>query len=154
MGKFQLSDIGSALRNAVPILDATTYILDSTPESADRAESAAREMARRAGLPETKWEHVGIVVHEITLNAVVHGNRSNIHNKVIVTIERTRHTLQVVIADQGKGFDLDAVSDPLPPHGIVRGSGRGIFLARRFMDEFSVQRDRAGWHRVTMVKYL
>ena len=26
-------------------------------------------------------------------------------------------------------------------HGIVNGSGRGIFLARRFMDEFSVQRD-------------
>jgi serine/threonine-protein kinase RsbW len=92
--------------------------------------------------------------HEITLNAVVHGNRSKIHNKVIVTIERTPHTLHIVIADQGKGFDLDSVSDPLSPHGIVKGSRRGIFLARRFMDEFSVQRDRAGCHRVTMVKYL
>ena len=47
MGKFRLSDIGAAVRNTVPVLDATTYILDSTPESADRAENAAREMARR-----------------------------------------------------------------------------------------------------------
>ena len=141
MGKFQLSDIGSAVRNAVPVLDATTYILDSTPESADRAESAALEIARRAGLRETTLEHVGLAVHEITLNAVVHGNRSNLHKKVIVTISRTPDTLQIVIADQGKGFDLDSVSDRLAPHGIVEGSGRGIFLARKFMDEFSVQRD-------------
>ena len=154
MGQFRLSNVGSAVRNTVPVLDATTHILDSTAESAERAESAAREIARRSGLREMTLERVGLAVHEIALNAVVHGNRCNIHNKVIVTIVRTPDTLQIIIADQGKGFDLDAVSDPLPPHGIVEGSGRGIFLARRFMDEFSVQRDRAGWHRVTMVKYL
>ena len=154
MGHCRFRHSGSELGNAGPVLDATTHILDSILESADCVESAALEVARRAGLRETTLEHVGLAVHEITLNAVVHGNRSNLHKKVIVTISRTPDTLQIVIADQSKGFDLDSVSDRLAPHGIVEGSGRGIFLARKFMDEFSVQRDRAGWHRVTMVKYL
>jgi hypothetical protein len=126
MGHFRSGDTGSAIRMAGPVLDSTTHIFDSTAESADRAESAALEIARRGGLRESTLEHVGLAVHEITL----------------------------AIADQGKGFDLDSVSDPLSHHWIAEGSGRGIFLARKFMDELSVQRDRAGWHRVTMVKYL
>jgi anti-sigma regulatory factor (Ser/Thr protein kinase) len=154
MGHFRSGDTGSAIRMAGPVLDSTTHIFDSTAESADRAESAALEIARRGGLRESTLEHVGLAVHEITLNAVIHGNRSNIHSKVIVTIVRTPDALHIAIADQGKGFDLDSVSDPLSHHWIAEGSGRGIFLARKFMDELSVQRDRAGWHRVTMVKYL
>jgi hypothetical protein len=69
MEHFRPGDNESAIRLAGPVLDTTTHILDSTTGSADRAESAALEIARRGGLRETTLEHVGLAVHEITLNA-------------------------------------------------------------------------------------
>jgi serine/threonine-protein kinase RsbW len=154
MGHIGLSAAGSTVRNPGPVLETKVRILDSTLESIDCAESAVLEVARRSGLRETTLEHIGLAVHEVVTNAVVHGNRSNIQEKVIVTISRTADELRILVSDQGDGFDPDCLLDPLSPQGLLEGSGRGIYLARTFMDEFCVQPDDAGGTTVTMVKYL
>ena len=56
------------------------------------------------------------------------------------------------VRDQGKGFDPDAVADPLAPENLLKGSGRGIFLIRNFMDEVDLQRAPQGGMEVRMVK--
>jgi anti-sigma regulatory factor (Ser/Thr protein kinase) len=154
MGHCRSGNTGSAIRIAGPVLDTTTHVLDLTAESADCAESAALEIARRGGLQETALEHVGLAVHEITLNAVVHGNRSNVHGKIVVTISRTPDKLKVVISDHRNGLDPDRLLDSRPLRGLPDSFGGGVFLARAFMDEFCVRHDRAGWTTVTMIKYL
>jgi serine/threonine-protein kinase RsbW len=154
MGHIHLSNVRSTVRNTSPILETKTRIMDSTLESIDSSESAVLEVARRGGLCETNLEHIGLAVHEVVTNAIVHGNRSNVHKKVIVTISRTADKLKILISDQGDGFDPDCLLDPLSPQGLLEGSGRGIYLARTFMDEFCVQPDDAGGTTVTMVKYL
>jgi anti-sigma regulatory factor (Ser/Thr protein kinase) len=58
------------------------------------------------------------------------------------------------LADEGEGFDPDQLPDPLSPEGVLRGSGRGVFLARAFMDELEVRRDAGGWTTVTMTKFV
>jgi serine/threonine-protein kinase RsbW len=148
-----ISMIQVMVKTTGPLLETTTWTLDSTLESADCAESAALEMARCCGFGETTLEHIGFAVHEIMTNAIVHGNRSNVPKQVVVTISRTPHELRILISDQGDGFDPDRLLDPLSPQGLMEGSGRGIYLARTFMDEFRVQRV-AGGTTVTMVKYL
>jgi anti-sigma regulatory factor (Ser/Thr protein kinase) len=62
--------------------------------------------------------------------------------------------MKIVIADEGKGFDPDHLPDALSPEGLLRSSGRGVYLARACMDEFSVERDAAGWTIVTMAKFI
>ena len=74
------------------------------------------------------------------------------HKKVVVTISRTPDKLKIAVADEGKGFDPDRLPNPLSAEGLQKGSGRGVYLARVFMDEFDVQRDPAGWTTVTMAK--
>ena len=147
-------DTRSATRSPGPVLETKTLIMDSTLESADRAERAALEAAQNYGLQEDTVDQIGLAVHEIATNAVIHGNRSKVHKRVLATILRTREALKIIISDEGDGFDPDSLRDPLSPQGLSEGSGRGVFLARSIMDEFYVQRDVAGWTTVTMVKYF
>src|ERR1700731_4194868 len=108
----------------------TTHMLDSTLESADIAERAALYMARSCGFGKITLEHIGLAVHEIMANAIVHGNQSDIQKKVVLALSRTELELRIVISDQGNGFDPDGLPDPLSPEALVAGSGRGMYLAR------------------------
>src|ERR1035438_7457670 len=51
-------------------------------------------------------------------------------------IERRRFTARLIvhILDQGPGFNLADVPDPLLEENLLKTSGRGIFLMRTFMD--------------------
>jgi serine/threonine-protein kinase RsbW len=99
-------------------------------------------------------ERIGLAVREIMINGVIHGNGYNPYKKVVVTISRTPDKLKIVISDEGEGFDPDQLPDPLSLEGLLRGSGRGVFLARAFMDELDVRRDAGGWTTVTMAKFV
>ncbi len=50
------------------------------------------------------------------------------------------------VRDQGAGFDPEEVADPLAPENLLKGSGRGIFLIRSFMDDVQLQRAPGGRH--------
>jgi serine/threonine-protein kinase RsbW len=152
MGQIRTRDRASALGTTELMLETRTRILDSTKESINRVESEVLEVARRSGFRETIFARICLAVHEIMINAVVHGNGYDPHKKVVVTISRTPHRLKITISDEGNGFDPDHLSDPLSPEGLLKGSGRGVYMARAFMDEFRVHRDPAGWTTVTMAK--
>jgi serine/threonine-protein kinase RsbW len=148
------SDTDPASKRTSPLPATITQILDSTLESADFAENSTLEMARRCGFGEITLEHIGLAVHEIMVNAIVHGNRSDIQKKVVLTISRTDRELRIIITDQGDGFDPDRLPDPLSPEALLEASGRGMYLARTFMDEFHVQRGCTRGATVTMVKHV
>jgi len=128
--------------------------LDSTLESVDSAESLVLDVAQKAGFPEEDLHKIGMAVRESMVNAVVHGNQYSAHKKVHVSVSKGPDRLTVDITDQGKGFDLDALPDPLSEENLLRNSGRGMFLIRAFMDEFQVRRLSPGGTEVTLIKYL
>ena len=154
MSQASSNGVNSARIDLSQPMGTTARILDSTLESADIVENATLESARRAGFYGTVLEQIGLAVHEIAINAIIHGNRLNSPKKVIVTIARTRKQLTVTVCDQGNGFDLDRMPDPRSPEALLRESGRGIYLARAFMDEFHVQTKAGVGTTVTLVKYI
>src|SRR6201987_2226447 len=115
-------------------------LLDSTLESVDRAEELVVEAAKRAGIEEDDALSLGMAVRECTVNAVVHGNRYNLNKKVHLTIARTEEQLIIRVADEGEGFELDDLPDPVADENLLRHSGRGIFIIRAFTDDFQVRR--------------
>jgi len=56
--------------------------------------------------------------------------------------------------DEGKGFRLSDVPDPLAEENLLSTSGRGIFLMKAFMDEFDVLPGRTGGAEIVMTKRL
>jgi serine/threonine-protein kinase RsbW len=127
--------------------------LKSTMQSVDEVEATAEKLAVEAGLDEDECFHVAMAAREGAVNAVLHGNGYDPAKQVAVSFENTGAELVITIADQGKGLDPDSLPDPLAPENLLRGSGRGIFLIRSFMDEVHFRQLHPGTE-LTLVKYL
>jgi serine/threonine-protein kinase RsbW len=127
--------------------------LDSALDSADQAEQLVLEVAREIGLAEDDLHKLGMAVRECIVNAVVHGNRYNRRKKVHLSVAHGARHLTVTVADEGEGFDLSALPDPLADHNLLQQSGRGIFLIRAFVDRFEVRRLSPQGTEVKLVKY-
>jgi len=130
-----------------------TYTLESSLDSVNRVEATAEEMARKAGLEDEEVYRVAMAVREAAVNAVLHGNAYDPSKQVTAVFEQTSDALVVKIADQGKGLDPDTLPDPLAPENLLRGSGRGIFLIRSFMDEVHFRQLQPGTE-LTLIKHL
>lgn len=130
-----------------------TY-LESMLDSADEAERLVLDAAREIGFPEDELHKIGMAVRESIVNAVVHGNRYNRRKKVHLAVLSGKDRLTVTIGDEGDGFDLSRLPDPLAEHNLLQQSGRGIFLIRAFVDEFDVRRLTPSGTEVKLVKYL
>lgn len=133
-------------------IEKTQTTLDSTLESVDEAEAMALREAQKAGFGEDEQAQIGMAVRECMVNAVVHGNRYSNKKKVHLEIERSKEGLAVVIGDEGEGFDLSSLPDPLAPENLLRQSGRGILLIRAFMDEVDLHPRPGGGTEVRLVK--
>ena len=130
----------------------TTLTLASTIESVDMVEKTAEEFAERAGFDEDTVPNIAMAVREAAVNAVLHGNAYDPAKQITANFETNSDSLIVRIADQGPGLNPDAVPDPLAPENILRGSGRGIFLIRAFMDEVNFRQLTPG-NEITLIKH-
>ena len=127
--------------------------LDSALDSVDRAEEEVVRYAEGAGFGEEDVQKVGMAVRESMVNAVLHGNRYDPEKKAGVRVEVQNGNLVITITDEGAGFELEDVPDPLANENLLRHSGRGIFLIRAFMDDVKVRRLAPRGTEVRMVKH-
>jgi serine/threonine-protein kinase RsbW len=100
-------------------------------------------------MPLIEWSHcvageesdVELALREALNNAVVHGNGMDPHKLVHV---RCRCELGkgavVIVSDQGRGFDTNAVRDPLAVENLEADHGRGIYLMKVAMDTVDFER--------------
>jgi serine/threonine-protein kinase RsbW len=131
-----------------------TYTLDSTLETIDRAEALVMEAAIAAGVSEDEAGGLGMAVRECVGNAVVHGNNYSAKKKVHLEISASASELQIRVGDEGKGFSLEDVPDPLAEENILKQSGRGILLIRAFVDEFEIRKRSPEGTEALLVKKL
>jgi serine/threonine-protein kinase RsbW len=126
--------------------------LETLHESVDRAEELSLRAAQSFGFTEDDCQKICLAVREAVVNAIRYGNRQQREKKILVTFEMGDDKLVVHILDQGCGFDLADVPDPLAEENLLKTSGRGIFLMRTFMDEFAVLRPSGGGAELVMAK--
>lgn len=140
----------------IRLLDPTTsrasMTVPSTLDSVNSLEKAAEEFAVRSGFDEDTAPNIAMAVREAAINAVMHGNAYDPEKTVTASFESTTDSLIIRIADQGPGLDPSSVPDPLAPENILRGSGRGIFLIRAFMDEVHFRQLHPGTE-LTLIKH-
>lgn len=94
---------------------------------------------------------VQLSMKEAIANAINHGNQQDSKKSVTASYEIYEKKFCATITDEGAGFNIQDVSDPLAEENLERPTGRGVFLMNRFMDTVEFNQDG---NEVTMTKKL
>jgi len=129
-------------------------VLETLLDSVSLAEGICTRVARSVGFDEDDCQNICMAVREAVINAFRYGNQEQREKKIHLTVEVGNDRFVVHILDQGHGFDLSSVPDPLAEENLLKTSGRGILLMRTFMDEFEVRRTSSGGTWLVMAKVL
>jgi len=129
-------------------------VLDTQVESVNLAEEMCLRVAEAAGFDEEMCYRIGMSVREGVINAFHYGNQERPDKKIHLAMDIDDEKFTIRVMDEGKGFKLKDVPDPLAEENILSTSGRGIFLMRAFMDEFDVVSGRTGGAEIIMSKWL
>jgi serine/threonine-protein kinase RsbW len=103
----------------------------------------------RSGFDDHSSFAIKLALEEALINAIKHGNNLDPSKKVHIEAKVTPKRFEIVIEDEGKGFDRSEVPDPTADDNLCKCSGRGILLIEAFMNR--VQWTRGG-RRVKMIK--
>jgi serine/threonine-protein kinase RsbW len=128
--------------------------LETQVESVNLAEEMCLRVAEAAGFGEDDCYRIGMSVREGVINAFHYGNQERPEKKIHLALDITAEKLIIHVLDEGTGFVLADVPDPLAEENLLSTSGRGIFLMRAFMDEFDVVQGRTGGAEIVMSKKL
>jgi serine/threonine-protein kinase RsbW len=127
-----------------------TLTIGSRFDDLELVDRLIEEVAGQRRLPDRKVADLSLATREAVANAVHHGNGLDPGKSVVVRVLLEPEDLLVVVADEGTGFDPDALPDPLDPANILKPSGRGIFLMRKLMDDVTFDFPDVGGTVVTM----
>src|SRR6267142_2693257 len=105
--------------------------------------------------PDTKHLEMTLETQVESVNNAFHyGNQERPEKKIHLAVDLTPDKMIIHVLDEGTGFKLSEVPDPLAEENLLSTSGRGIFLMRAFMDEFDVVPGKTGGAEIVMSKKL
>jgi len=103
----------------------------------------------KLGVVEAQQSNLFVALDEAFVNAVKHGNKFDATKNIRVAADVSKTEARFTIEDEGEGFDVDNIPDPLDPQNLFKPSGRGVLFIYNIMDEVKYN-DRG--NRLTMVK--
>ena len=127
-----------------------SFVVASTPSAIVAACRDILTELKARSFSEDDTFAVHLALEEAFINAIKHGNKMNSAKQVKIDYLVGLDKIEVFLADQGDGFDPDAVVDPRAEENLYKTEGRGLFLIRSYMDE--VDFNERG-NRMRMVKY-
>ena len=107
------------------------------------------ESAEKRGFHGESFFALRIALEEALVNAIRHGNRVDPRKNVHVEARISPKRVEIVVEDQGPGFDRASVPDPTAEENLEKCSGRGILLIESYMSK--AKWDRGG-RRLRMVR--
>src|SRR5437879_10135934 len=126
--------------------------LETIVERVERAEEMCLRVAEAAGFGEDDCYRIGMSVREGVINAFHYGNQERPDKKIYLAVDLTADKMIIHVLDEGVGFKLSDIPDPLAEENLLSTSGSGIFLMRAVMDEFDVVSGRTGGAEIVMSK--
>ncbi len=127
--------------------------IPSQPDQVQVVEKEAERLAEKLGFDEDERDSLAIAVTEVVANAIYHGNKSDPRKRVYLRFALTGDTLTIHVRDEGVGFRVEHVADPLDPKNLLKESGRGIFIVRTLMDDIQFHFSAKGTEVVLMKKH-
>lgn len=103
----------------------------------------------KLGVVKAEQSNLFVALDEAFVNAVKHGNKYDARKMIRVAAEVSKQEARFTIEDEGEGFDINSIPDPINPENLFKTSGRGVLFIYNIMDE--VKYNERG-NRLTMVK--
>lgn len=103
----------------------------------------------KLGVIKPEESNLFVALDEAFVNAVKHGNKFDSNKLVRISASVSKQEAKFTVEDEGEGFDVKNIPDPLDPQNLFKTSGRGVLFIYNIMDEVSYN-DRG--NRLTMVK--
>ena len=110
-------------------------VIPSSMESTRVIEKTLLELVRQEAYSEAAVFAIRLAVEEAVINAIKHGNKSDVSKNVIVEMDVDARRAKICVTDHGEGFDPSKVPDPTIADNLEKPSGRGLMLMRAYMDE-------------------
>ena len=107
------------------------------------------EVARQHYGPDAVFA-IRLSLEEALINAIKHGNKLDSGKVVRVEALICPEAAEIVVEDEGVGFERACVPDPTTSENVERLHGRGITLMESYMDEVNYLR---GGRRIRMVRH-
>jgi serine/threonine-protein kinase RsbW len=125
--------------NGAPIQVEQTYpsqvVIPSDPGETQRVQAEIEQALKAHQFSEREIFAVRLALEEALVNAIKHGNQMDRSKKVRVAYRVHAERFDVVVADEGPGFDPAEVPDPTAVENLERPCGRGLMLMRHYMNE-------------------
>ncbi|HDR90175.1 MAG TPA: ATP-binding protein [Bacteroidetes bacterium] len=109
--------------------------ISSIPSNLRLVEMMVDEISNEQDFNSDMYGKILIATVEAVNNAIIHGNRSNPEKFVEVEFKKNNGELEIIVEDEGEGFDYESIPDPTAPENIENIHGRGVFLIRQLSDE-------------------
>ena len=121
--------------------DAATLVTLRLPSDIACVEEAVELVVRHclAGHETTRKTRfrLQVCLSEALSNAILRGNREEHDKWVDIRAELGPEIIQLVVTDEGPGFDPAAVPEPIRPEQLDEANGRGLYLIRKLVDAVS-----------------
>ncbi len=117
--------------------------------AAKHPEREILEAVKSCGYCENTTFAVKLALEEAITNAYRHGNKADPSKTITVSYRVTESEIEIMIRDEGEGFEPASVPDPTLPENIDRPHGRGIMLMRAYLDSVEY-RERGNAVRLVM----
>ncbi len=138
----------------MPATKTIRVTLETAWQTIDLAQLMTQRLAEALGYDETEVHHVAMSVREGIINALHYGNRMQRDKQIFLSYTFEPDRLVIRLLDQGGGFELADVADPLAEENLLKSSGRGLLLVRAFMDDVRVGQGAQGGAELILVKRL
>jgi serine/threonine-protein kinase RsbW len=133
-----------------PIQDGSFQVaIPSDPLEARRVQELIEQQLRFHRFEDREIFSVKLALEEALVNAIKHGNQMDRSKKVQINFRVNSDRIDICIDDEGEGFAMDEVPDPMAPENLERPCGRGLLLMRHYMTEVTFH---APGNRLTMSK--
>jgi len=112
-----------------------SFVIPSVTAEGLKVQETIIQMLQERGYSDRDIFDVRLALEEALVNAIKHGNGSDLAKQVYVDGYVNTTEMHVKIRDEGPGFDVEDVPDPTADENLERPSGRGIMLMRAFMSK-------------------
>ncbi|HUF09563.1 MAG TPA: ATP-binding protein, partial [Rhodothermales bacterium] len=86
-------------------------------------------------LGDNMLDRLRLVGSEAITNAIEHGNELDPSKLVTFVLAVNEQFVEMLVTDEGPGFDESKLPDPLARENLLAEGGRGVYLIHQFADE-------------------